>query len=60
MPLITTEFEAIMIQMNAVKFREAEVMERRLKEINVKLEELKERYVLYEEISKENYEVFAR
>jgi hypothetical protein len=29
-PLIATEFETIMIQMNAEKFKEAEVMERRL------------------------------
>jgi site-specific DNA recombinase len=59
MPIITQELEAIMIQMNAEKFKEAEVMERRLKEINGKLERLKERYVLHEEISKEDYEEFA-
>jgi site-specific DNA recombinase len=51
-PLITQELEATMIQMNSEKFKEAEVMEKRLKEINGKLTRLKERFVLHEEITK--------
>lgn len=59
-PIIAQELEATMIQMNAAKFEEAEVMERRLKDINGKLSRLKERYVVEEEISREDYEEFSQ
>jgi site-specific DNA recombinase len=58
-PIITMELEATMIQMNSEKFKEAEVMERRLKEINGKLTRLKERFVLHEEISRADYDEFS-
>lgn len=58
-PLITTELEAIIVEMNGAKFKEAEVMEKRLKEINGKLERMRERYVVYEEISRADYEEFT-
>lgn len=58
-PIITMELEATMIQMNSEKFKEAEVMEKRLKEINGKLARLKERFVLHEEITKADYEEFS-
>lgn len=58
-PIITMELEATMIQMNAAKFEESEIMEKRLKEINGKLARLKERFVLHEEISRDDYEEFS-
>ena len=58
-PIITMELEATMIQMNSEKFREAEAMEKRLKEINGKLTRLKERFVLHEEISRADYDEFS-
>ncbi len=58
-PIITMELEATMIQLNSEKFKEAEVMEKRLKEINGKLTRLKERFVLHEEISRADYEEFS-
>jgi site-specific DNA recombinase len=58
-PLITQELEATIIQMNSEKFKEAEVMEKRLKEINGKLDRMKERYVVHEEISRADYEEFS-
>jgi site-specific DNA recombinase len=58
-PLIAQELEATMIQMNSEKFKEAEVMEKRLKEINGKLDRMKERYVVHEEISRADYEEFS-
>jgi SMC interacting uncharacterized protein involved in chromosome segregation len=58
-PLIAQELEATMIQMNSEKFKEAEVMEKRLKEINGKLDRMKESYVVHEEISRADYEEFS-
>jgi hypothetical protein len=58
-PLITQELEATMIQMNSEKFKEAEVMEKRLKEINGKLTRLKERLSCTRKSAKADYEEFS-
>jgi site-specific DNA recombinase len=58
-PLIAQEVEAVLAELNTNKIKEVATMERRLREIDGKLARLKERYILHEEISREDYEEFA-
>jgi site-specific DNA recombinase len=58
-PLITQELEATLLELNADKIKEADTMEKRLKEIDAKLARMKERYIVDEEISRADYEEFS-
>ena len=59
LPLIAQEFRATMAERFKDRFRETEALQRRLFELDKKIKRLRERYVLEESISKEDYREFT-
>ena len=59
-PFIAQQLRAIIADQNAAKFKEAAAMETRVKEIDNKLKRLRQRLVLEETITREEYNEFAQ
>ena len=58
-PFVVQQVKASIVEANKAAIKEAETMERRLVEIDKKLKRLRERFVLHEEITREEYKEFA-
>jgi len=59
LPLIAQEFRATMAERYKDRFQEAETLQRRVIELDKKLKRLRERYVLEEAISQDDYREFS-
>lgn len=59
-PFIAQQIRSLIADLNAAKFKEAEAMEKRVVEIDKKLKRLKQRFILEEEITREEYNEFAQ
>ena len=59
-PFIAQQVRAMIADINAAKFQEAEAMQKQVVEIDKKLKRLKQRFILDEEITREEYNEFAQ
>lgn len=59
-PLISQQVRLDLTELNAERFKEADRMEKRVAEMKRKLNRLRERYVLEEAVSREDYEEFSK
>ena len=60
LPLISKELKAYLTHLNADRFKDADVLERRITELDKKFKRLRERYVMEEAIEREDYEEFSK
>lgn len=58
-PLIVHEFKVHLVELNSASFKEAEIIEQRIKQLDKKLVRLRERYVVEESITQEDYIEFG-
>ncbi|MCB9235922.1 MAG: recombinase family protein [Bacteroidia bacterium] len=58
-PVVTTELRTTLMEFNEAKLQESKVHEASLQQIESKLERLRERYVMEEEISRSDYDHFT-